>query len=76
MREALSSVLAYGFSNMQLHRVQAETHPDNAASIGLATRLGFRFEGVHREQAFWGGRFHDLNCYSLLDSDWHSPSSR
>lgn len=70
MREALVSVLDFGFDQMQLHRVQAETHPDNAASIGLATRLGFQFEGVHREQAFWLGSFHDLNCYSLLARDW------
>ena len=74
MREALASVFDYGFDVMRLHRVQAETHPDNAASIGLAMRLGFRFEGTHREQAFWGGRFHDLNCYSLLESDWRSEA--
>jgi ribosomal-protein-alanine N-acetyltransferase len=70
MREALSAILDYGFSKMRLHRVQAETHPDNTPSIALATRLGFRFEGVHREQAFWGGRFHDLRCYSLLEREW------
>lgn len=72
MREALTAVLDYGFNMMQLHRIQAETHPDNLASIGLATRLGFRFEGVHREQAFWGDRFHDLHCYSLLERDWRA----
>lgn len=72
MREALTAVLAYGFDVMQLHRVQAETHPDNAASIRLACGLGFRFEGVHREQAYWGNRFHNLNCYSLLERDWRS----
>ena len=75
MREAAAAILDYGFSEMGLHRVQAETHPANLASIALATRLGFRFEGVHREQACWGGRFHDLNCYGLLESDWHARRS-
>lgn len=75
MREALTTVLDYGFSVMRLHRIQAETHPDNLASIGLATRLGFQFEGVHREQAFWGGKFHDLNCYSLLQREWNPLSA-
>ena len=75
MREALAAVLDHGFNGMHLHRVQAETHPDNLASIALATRLGFRFEGIHREQAFWGGRFHDLNCYSLLEHDWRAQCS-
>jgi len=72
MREALEAVLDYGFNVMALHRVQAETHPDNAASIRLAARLGFRFEGVHREQAYWNHRYHDLNCYSLLEPDWRA----
>lgn len=72
MREALAAILDYGFGSMQLHRIQAETHPDNQASIALAARLGFRFEGVHREQAYWGSRFHDLNCYSLLAHDWYA----
>jgi ribosomal-protein-alanine N-acetyltransferase len=70
MCEALAPVLDFGFNEMALHRIQAETHPDNTASIRLAERLGFSFEGVHRGQAFWGGRFHDLNCYSLLEDDW------
>ena len=70
MREALRPVLDFGFAEMDLHRIQAETHPQNAASIALAQHLGFRFEGVHRGQAFWNGQFHDLNCYSLLEDDW------
>lgn len=69
MREALEPVLDFGFAEMGLHRIQAETHLHNAASIALAQRLGFQFEGVHRGQAFWNGRFHDLNCYSLLEDD-------
>ena len=72
MREAATAILDYGFDVMGLHRVQAETHPDNHASIGLATRLGFRLEGVHREQAYWNGRYHDLNCYSLLAPEWRA----
>ncbi|SNS76329.1 ribosomal-protein-alanine N-acetyltransferase [Noviherbaspirillum humi] len=70
MREALETVIDYGFDRMQVHRIQAETHPDNHDSIQLAQRLGFRYEGVHREQAYWSGHYHDLNCYSLLEQDW------
>jgi ribosomal-protein-alanine N-acetyltransferase len=70
MTAALRAVLAHGFGPMGLHRIQAESHADNHASIAVLTRLGFRFEGTHREQAFWGGRFHDLNCYALLGPEW------
>ncbi|HEY9100526.1 GNAT family protein [Chitinimonas sp.] len=70
MSEALRAVLDYGFDNMNLHRVQAEIHPDNLASIRLVERLGFRLEGRHRQQGHWGGQFHDLDCYGLLAHEW------
>ncbi|WP_374350479.1 GNAT family N-acetyltransferase [Chitinimonas sp.] len=70
MHEALQAALDYGFREMQLHRVQAEIHPDNHASIKLAERLGFKLEGRHRQQGFWLGQFHDLDCYGLLAPDW------
>lgn len=70
MQEALTAALDYGFDTMGLHRVQAEIHPDNVASIRLTERLGFRHEGLHREQGYWRGQFHDLACYSLLVNDW------
>ena len=70
MREALAAILDYGFDEMGLHRVQAEAHGSNEGSIGLAKRMGFQLEGVHREQAFWNGSFHDLHCYSLLAPEW------
>jgi [ribosomal protein S5]-alanine N-acetyltransferase len=76
MRDALTVALDYGFDCMDLHRVQAETHAANAASIALIKRLGFRLEGVHRHQACWGGRFHDLQCYSLLAPEWRALASR
>ena len=72
MREALAAVLQYGFEEMHLHRIQAEAHGSNHASIGLASRMGFMLEGVHREQGYWGGQFHDLHCYSLLEDAWRA----
>ncbi|QNM98622.1 GNAT family N-acetyltransferase [Chitinimonas koreensis] len=73
MSEALRAVLGYGFGEMRLHRVQAEIHPDNAASRRLAERLGFRQEGLLRDSGYWGGRYHDLVCYGLLAGEW-SPA--
>lgn len=76
MREAVDAIVEYGFEEMALNRIQAETHPDNVASSGLVTRIGFKFEGVHRKQAFWGNQFHDLNCYALLQEEWSQGQSK
>lgn len=47
--EAAQAVLAHGFAEMGLHRVFADIDPDNAASIGVVVRLGFRLEGRLRQ---------------------------
>lgn len=70
MREALQAMFRYGFLQMQLHRIHAEVHRDNIASRKLLEKLGFQFEGVHREMGHWGGRWHDLDCFSLLEHEW------
>lgn len=75
MTEAVASVLEYGFKEMRLNRIQAETHAENVGSGALVRKLGFKFEGVHRQQAFWGNQFHDLNCNALLASEWNSSDA-
>ena len=42
----------------------------NAASRRAAERLGFSFEGVHRQAAVVKGRNRDTAWYSIVDSEW------
>lgn len=49
MTEALPVLLRCGFEKMDLHRVEADVDPRNAASIKQLERLGFRREGYLRE---------------------------
>ena len=61
---------------MQLHRIHAEIHRDNLASLNLIQRLGFQFEGVHREMGFWQQRWHDLDYYSSAGTRMARANSR
>jgi len=49
MGEALAAVLAYGFERLALHRVEAICLADNAGSIRVLDKAGFRHEGTARE---------------------------
>jgi [ribosomal protein S5]-alanine N-acetyltransferase len=69
MTEALTPMIDWGFQEMDLNRIVAEIHPENAASISLARHLGFVEEGRLRQAGFWGGRFEDFLLFSLLRSD-------
>lgn len=55
MLEALSAVLPWGFERMELNRVEAQVHPENAASIRLIRALGFVQEGHLREGGVLAG---------------------
>jgi [ribosomal protein S5]-alanine N-acetyltransferase len=66
MREALQAVLHFGFTEMELNRIEADASAENTASIRLLARLGFQQEGLQREQYFEEGAFHDLMLFSLL----------
>lgn len=45
MTEALQRVVLYGFADLRLHRLQASIIPRNTASLRVAQKCGFRYEG-------------------------------
>ncbi len=74
MTEALRAVIAWGWSDMALNRIEAEVHPENSNSIALLERLGFVVEGRLRQVGFWSGNFHDMLQTALLHQEWvHHP---
>jgi len=62
-------LIAYGFEELNLHRIEIRAAPQNRKSRQLAERLGFTFEGQLREAEQRYGQFNDLCLYSLLRSD-------
>lgn len=60
----------WGFRERALARIQLRVDPANFASVALAERAGFVFEGVERSSAAYpDGRRIDSLVYSLLPSD-------
>ncbi|HTD04350.1 GNAT family protein [Undibacterium sp.] len=72
MREALQHIITWGFSEMQLNRIEAQINPENRASWRLAEKLGFRHEGTLLEAGYWNDKFHDLRHYALLKKIYYS----
>ena len=74
MTEAVEALLAYCFEELAVHRVEALIHPDNAASIALAERLGFRCEGGPLRD-YWrvGDRYMSVMLYALLGGSGAEP---
>ena len=70
MTEALTAALTFGFEKMAFHRITIFILPANVAAIKLATKVGFRQEGLLKECKFLNGRFYDLGFYALLKKDF------
>jgi RimJ/RimL family protein N-acetyltransferase len=69
-REAVSRVVEFGFSALELHRMEADVDPRNAGSIKVLEGLGFQREGYQRERYFLNGEVQDAVLYGLLRREW------
>ena len=73
MTEALRTMLVYGFEKMELNRIQAIIDSKNTRSIKLVQRLGFKKEGVLRQNSYFNGQFRDDVIFSLMKKEWTRP---
>lgn len=71
MTEALAHVCAFGFESLNLHRIEANVMPRNAASLKVCERLGFHEEGLARDYLRIQSRWEDHIHMVLLNSAWH-----
>ncbi len=65
-----AAVLAHGFGELNLNRIQLLNPLDNTRSQHLAQKLGFRLEGVLRQDRFHNNRIVSHEVYSMLRGDW------
>jgi [ribosomal protein S5]-alanine N-acetyltransferase len=70
MNEALMALLKYAFEVLDLHRIEADVDPRNAASIRTLEKLGFQREGYLRERWQLNGELQDAFFFGLLRQEW------
>jgi [ribosomal protein S5]-alanine N-acetyltransferase len=71
MTEALQPIIAWGFEQMALNRVEALIEPGNQPSLKLVQRLGFTKEGLLRKHYYKDQVFEDSVIYALLKEDYY-----
>lgn len=69
MTEALRRVIAFGFDDLRLNRIEAQHDTENPASGKVMAHVGMIYEGVMRQRLKNKGRFVDVACYAILRSD-------
>jgi len=64
--EALSLLISYAFSRLNLHQLYANIAADNSKSISLFTKHNFKKVGVKKEWIFSEGKFKDEVLFQLI----------
>jgi ribosomal-protein-alanine N-acetyltransferase len=72
MTAALRLVLERAFTDLSLHRLEANIQPANRASIALVERCGFVHEGFSERYLKIGGRWRDHERYAIRAEQWRS----
>ncbi|ALG29566.1 GNAT family acetyltransferase [Glutamicibacter halophytocola] len=65
MPEACALVVDHCFDDLQLHRLEINIRPENAPSLRVVEKLGFRDEGVRRAYLHIDGAWRDHRTFAL-----------
>ena len=69
LREGVQLTVRHAFTQLRLHRVQADVQPGNDRSIAMLRSLGFTEEGYARRYLKIGGAWRDHLMFALLADD-------
>jgi [ribosomal protein S5]-alanine N-acetyltransferase len=69
MTRAVAATVDFALSRLRLHRIDAACIPENAPSIALLQRNGFRREGYARGFLKINGAWRDHLLFALVDGD-------
>lgn len=64
------AALKYAFEDIGLHKLCGKVLENNERSMKFHKSLGFKEEGVLRQQHFDNKDYHDIHCFGILASDW------
>jgi [ribosomal protein S5]-alanine N-acetyltransferase len=68
--EAMRVLITFGFSTLDLHRVEDTCDARNYASARVMEKLGMQREGCLREAIWDDGRWYGEYIYAVLDHEW------
>ena len=70
MNEAVSSIIDYGFNELNLHRIEALVGSNNIPSLKIIESHHFIKEGLLRQHYFVEDKFEDSIVFSILQNEY------
>ena len=68
--EAVRLLVDFLFRTTSMERIGASIDAENAPSLHVVERIGFRLEGTLRSALFHHARWHDVRIYGITRREW------
>jgi RimJ/RimL family protein N-acetyltransferase len=68
--ETILLLLDYAFRHLNFHRVAIGVVGFNERAIRFWQKVGFRKEGVHRDEYYYDGKYYDFVMMSILEGEF------
>jgi len=68
--DALTTLVKYGFEELNLHRIWCECYSNNDHAVGMYATMGFRSEGILKQHYYHAGQYWDSVIMGLLKEEW------
>jgi RimJ/RimL family protein N-acetyltransferase len=74
--EACHTLFAFAFTQLDIHRIYANTKAKNSRACVLAEHLGMQREGILRQTQFFRGEWWDTAVYAILKNEWNPDAGK
>lgn len=68
--EATEMLVEYAFNELNLHKLQGVAAVENVGSWSVAEKVGFKFNGIRKDEMFVDGKYFSNKTYGILKEDW------
>ncbi len=68
--DSLNTLLQFAFGELNLHKVSLMVYESNIGGQKLYEKIGFRFEGVLRQEVYRQGHYENQLAYSILEREF------
>lgn len=76
MLEMMEKVLSFGFTELKLHRIEANMLKDNIRSIRLAEAIGMRKEAEKKAYLRINGKWQDHFGYAIIEEEFFAKYAK